>query len=150
MAATTTGFNACDVAVWIDNSGGVPTDISGSSNNLDVNLDNNLGDFVVFQEQWPKRLECGKDAQFTLRVVMSSTADEGWDLLKDWFFTSGSPGDRTLTFYGPSKNVGSDKFECEAKLENLTWVYDRGEPSVVLVTAILKPNGAVTHSDVAT
>ena len=149
MAATSTAFNSCDVAVWIDNAGGAPTDISGSSNNLDVNFDNNLGDFVVFQSQWPQRLECGKDAQFTLRVVMSSTADEGWDLLKDWYFTT-VPGDRTFTFYGPSKNVGSDKFECEAKLENLTWTYDRGEPSAVLVTAILKPNGAVTHSDVAT
>lgn len=149
MATTSTSFNSCDASVWLDDSGGTPRDISGSSNQLDVNLDHELGDFVVFQDKWPQRLECGKDATFTLRVVTSTTANEAWDVLKDWYFAT-APGDRTFTFYMPNKNVGSDKFECQARIENLTWTIDRSEPSAILVTATLRPDGAVTHSDVAT
>lgn len=149
MAITTAAVNACDASVWLDDVNSIARDISGSSNNVDISFDHNLGEYFAFQEVWPKRLECGKDATFTLSVIYSETANEGWDVLKDWYFAT-APGARTFDIYIPDKNVGSDKFEFDARLESLGWTVDRSEPSAIIVTAVLRPDGEVTHTDVAT
>jgi len=149
MATTSTAVNACNASLWLDDVSGTPRDISGSSNSIDVSLDHNLGEVLSFGSKWPKRLECGKDATVTIEVIYSETASEGWDVLKDWYFAT-APGARTLTFYIPDKNVGSDKFETQARLESLSWTADRGEAGPIMVSATLRPDGELTHSDVAT
>ena len=137
---TTTAINACDVALWLDDNAGAPVDISGSSNQVRTNLDNNIGKFSVFQAEWPGRLECGKDATITLQIIYSSAADEGWDVLKQWYFTK-PPGSRSLAVYIPDKNIGSDKFYGEMKLSSLNWTSSRDEAGPILVTATLLPDG---------
>jgi len=149
MALTTTAYNACDVSPWLEDVNGTQQEIAGSSNSVDISLDHVLGEYVSFQEQWPRRLECGKDATVTLNVIISETASEGWDVLKDWYFAT-SPGARLFTWYQPDKNVGSDKFEMDARLESLAWTADRGEAGPIMVTAVLRPDGELTHTDVAT
>lgn len=149
MAQTTTGFNACDIAIWLDDDTGTLKDISGSSNSVDLNFDNTLGLYRTFGSTWPRRLECGKDAQFTLQILYSSAADEGADLLKTWYFAN-PPGQRTLKIYSPDKNVGSDVYAAEVMVENVTWSGEAGNADPIMISATLRPSGEVTWTTNAT
>ena len=144
MAQSTTAINACDASLWLDDDDGTLQDISGSTSILDANFDNELGAYVTFQEKWPRRLECGQDATFTVTAVYTTTADEMKDLILTWYF--GTRGDRSFTFYLPDKDFGSDYFKCEVKLENWRITPSRAEPGAIALTVVLRPSGAVTHS----
>ena len=140
MAETTTPINACDVSVWLDNAAGTLKDISGSANSVNMEFESNIGELRVFVTRWPVRLQCGKDATFTLIVVYSTAADEGMDILKNWFFGTAT-GARSFHVYIPDKNVGSDHYYGEVVLENLSWPVNAGEAQPIPVTATLKPSG---------
>ena len=148
MAQTTTAVNACDVRVYLDNASGTPIDISGSSNTISMSFTNQLGAVRNFGTRWQIRLECGKDATFALSAVYSTASDEAIDILKNWFFNN--PGDRTLTVYIPDKNVGSDVYECEARLESLNIPVEAGSADPIVATCNLMPNGPVTLTTNAT
>lgn len=147
-AMSSTAINACDTSIWLDSDAGTLTDISGSTNVLDANFDNELGAYVTFQEKWPRRLECGHDATFTVTGVYTTTADEVRDIILDWYFGTG--GDKSFAFYLPDKDVGSDYFHCEVKLENFRFAPSRSEPGAIAITIVLRPSGAVTHSTAGT
>ena len=144
MTATDTAITACDVGVWIDNAAGTLKDVSGSSNKATLNFDNNLGQFTPFGAQWPKRVECGKDAKIDLEIIYSTAADEGFDIIKNWFFATPS-GDRTVRIYVPDKNVGSDMFYGEHKIQNFSFALTGGSADPVVVSVSLLPNGEVSH-----
>lgn len=149
MALTTTAISSCNVSIWLDDDAGTPQDISGSSNSVSLEFTLNLGEVNAFQNQWPVRQECGKNASIDLEVLYTEAADEGFDVLKTWYFAD-NPGRRTVTIYMPDKNVGSDKFECEARLESLSWTAEAGSPDPIMVSASILPDGELTHTDVAT
>jgi len=149
MVQTTSVINACDISLWLDDDANTLQDISGSSNQIDMNFDLDLGTFQSFQSRWPKRLECGKDAQFTLQVAYSTTADEAFDILKQWYFATPA-GERTINIFMPDKNVGSDKFSGEVRIKNLSWTATGGEADPILVTATLLPSGEIAHTTAAT
>lgn len=148
MTQTTTAVNACDVAIWLDNASGTQKDLSGSTNTASMNFTNQLGAVRNFGTRWQIRLECGKDGTFSIAAVYSTAQDEAIDILKNWYFNT--PGDRTLTIYIPDKNVGSDVYECEARLESLDIPVEAGSADPIVVTASLKPNGPVTLTTNAT
>lgn len=149
MAETTTAVNACDVSIWMDKAAGTLVDISGSSNKVSLNLGNKLGEYKVYKQKWMKRLECGKDAEVKLVIVYTEATDEAIDILKNWFFAD-PPGNRTFKIYIPDKNVGADVYAGEFKIEALEIPTDTGEAGPVMVTATLKPDGAVTLTTNAT
>lgn len=149
MAATTTAINACDASVWLDNASGTAKDMSGSSNVMDMNFDKEIGEFKPFQSRWKTRLECGKDAEFTLTAAYSTATDEALDILKNWFFAA-DPNARTLKVYLPDKNVGSDVYSCECRLKSLKIPADSKEAGPIMVTAVFVPDGAVTLTTNAT
>ena len=149
MAQTTTAVNACDAAIWLDNAGGTLKDISGSSNNVDMNFDIDIGEFKSFASKWKARITCGKDAEFTIAAVYSTTTNESLDILKNWFFAA-APGSRTLKVYLPDKNVGSDVYSGEFVLSNLKIPADGSKADFIMVEATLKPDGAVTLTTNAT
>jgi len=149
MAQTTTAITACDASIWLDKLAGTPVDVSGSSNSVALNFSQNLDAQYTFGSRWPRRFACGKDAAFTLVIFYTSTADEGFDVWKNWFFAA-VPGTRTLTIYLPTKNVGSDRFQCEVHLESADIPATAGEGTPVMVTLSLLPDGEVTHSVAAT
>lgn len=149
MALTTTAVSACNVSVWLDDVNGTPQEISGSSNSVELEFTLNLGEVNAFQNQWPVRQECGKDASIGLEILYTEAADEAFDVIKDWYFAS-NPGARTLTIYVPDKNVGSDKYECEARIESFSFTAESGEANPIMVSVSLKPDGELTHTDVAT
>lgn len=149
MTQTTTAINACDAGIWLDNISGVLKDISGSSNSVTIGLSQTLGAFRNFSSKWPKRLECPKDATFRLVITYSTAADEAIDILQNWFFAA-SPGARTLKIYLPDKNIGSDVYSAEVRLDSLDIPATAGEAAPITVTANLLPDGEVNFAINAT
>jgi hypothetical protein len=149
MAQTTTDITACDASIWLDNAAGTLKDISGSSNSVDLAYSKVIGELRTFQTRWPRRQECGKDCVWTLIVVYSTTSDEAFDILKTWYFQS-APNLRTCTVYLPDKNIGSDMYSGEFRLQDLKIPVSSGNADPVTVTATLVPSGEVTLSTAAT
>ena len=121
MTQTTTDYNACDVSLWLDNDGGTPTDISGSSNSINAAWTQSTGSVSTFQASgWVKsKGGCMKSGTITITVLGTTAATEGFTMFHDWFFNHS--GDlRTVTWYEPDKNVGSHKFSGEAVIQDMT------------------------------
>lgn len=150
MAQTTGHANACDVVIMLDTSAGTPTDISGSSNRCGVNLNRDVGELRTFGTEWPVRTACGLSLEISLGIVYTTTADEGKDIILDWFFGADVGTSRTLTVYMPTKNVGSDKISGEFALGPVSWDGDVSEPGPMSVEATLMSDGAITRSTIAT
>ena len=139
MTQTSTAINGCDASIWLDKSTGVLTDISGSSNTYNMDFDNELGALRNFGSRWPIRLECGKDATFTLAITYTTATDEAVSILKEWYFTN--PGRRSVRFYLPDKSIGADLYSGEVRLEKLSVPVEAGKADPILVTATLRPDG---------
>lgn len=148
MSQTTTAVNACDVAVWLDDAAGILRDISGSSNVVTINFDNDLGEVQTFGSNWKIRLECGQDASFEIVAIYTTTTNEAVDILKNWFF--GTRGDRSLSIYIPDKDVGSDHYSAEVKLDDWEFSASHDDPGPIAVTMRLLPNREVTWTTAST
>lgn len=62
MPATGTAINGCDAVIRMRDSAGAYRNVSGSSNNFTLDLQNEIGEFKPFGTDWKVRLTCGKDA----------------------------------------------------------------------------------------
>lgn len=149
MALTTTAINACNAAVWLDDATGTPRDISGSTNGVTMNFEMELGALEAFGTQWRTRLDCTKDASFDFTLIYSTATNEAVDVLKNWFFAA-SPGGRTCSIYLPTKDIGSDMYQFEARLESWSVPATAADASPIAVSMTVRPDGAVTHSTAAT
>ncbi|MDD5517862.1 MAG: hypothetical protein PHV98_00740 [Candidatus Omnitrophica bacterium] len=149
MAQTTTDITACDASIWLDNATGTLEDISGSTNSVDLSFTKVIGELRTFQTRWPRRQECGKDCVWTLTIVYSTATDEALDIIKTWYFQS-APNLRTCTVYLPDKNIGSDMYSGEFRLQDLKIPASSGNADPVTVTATLVPSGEVILSTAAT
>ena len=149
MAVSTTDRNACSAAIWIDDAAGTPTDVSGSSNSFDYTFTTEIGDWQAFQEAWKQRLACGRDGSFTLNVVYSTTATEGYQIFNTWFFGAYTTP-RTLGFYVPDKNVGSNFYSAEVLMPSFSATLDPTDAGPVIATIELLPDGEISHSIAAT
>lgn len=150
MAQTTTHSNACDLSIWLDNSAGTLTDISGSSNRVGVSLNREQGELRTFQTEWPVRTSCGKSMEITLGVIYTTASDEGKDIILDWYFGGNAGTSRTLEVYFPTKNVGSDKISGEFSLGPVSWDGDVSEPGPMAVEVTLMSDGEISRSTAAT
>lgn len=142
MPQTTTAVNACDASVWLDDENGTLTDISGSSNTINMEFTNQLGSVSNFATRWPVRLECRKDATFKLTAIYTTAQSEAKDILLNWFFNF--PGNRTLKVYLPDKNVGSDVYTAEVHLATMPITVDASSADPIEISCDLMPEGAVT------
>jgi hypothetical protein len=149
MAETTTAVNACDVEIWIDSAGGTPTDASGSSNAVSMTIENEIGQYRVFSNRWQKSLECGKSLTMTINAVYSTASDECKDLLATWVMANPS-GARTVTVYIPDKNVGSDRWQGEWRIQDFNFAAYVTEAAAIPITATLVSDGTITRVTNAT
>ena len=149
MAQTTTAISACDASIWLDDEAGALTDISGSSSVLNFEFVQDTAIVPTFQSDWKIRTACGRDATVTLTAVYTTANSEAVDLIKDWFFNYRGTK-RTLTFYLPDKNVGSDKYSGEFLMTGFSSTISGGTPDPVTVEMGLESSGAVTWTTAAT
>lgn len=147
MAQTTTAFNACDAKIELDNLGGTLKDISGSTNSVSLEFTNDLGEFKTYGTRWRGRLECGSDATFTVNIVSSTTADEGWDILQSWFW--GARGARSLRVCIPDSSVGSWEYLAEVLIESYSQELPADEGAPVTTTVVLRPTGTIVCDEIA-
>lgn len=145
MPQTTTHENAIDCKVFLDNALGTPVDISGSSNKVEMELENMVGELTTFGSKWKVRKVAGKDGTVDLDVVFSTAADEGFDIIDDWFH-GGNDGPRTLRLDVPNSNVGSRRYTGEFVLESYNIPADSEEADPMKVSVSLKPTGAITRT----
>lgn len=151
MAQTTTAISVCNVVISLDNAAGALTNISGSSNRVELRLSARQMSSRTYAGDWPEMLLSSKDASITLYVVYSTTANEGLDILRDWFFsTTVYHQARTLRIDVPDSTAGSDRYQGEVKLQDLTIPLDGNRAGPILATATLKPSGAsgISHSTI--
>jgi len=150
MPQTTTAINACVARVYLDNAAGTLTDISGSSAKVTMNLTIEEGNVRTLEGVWPLRRTCKKDAAISIDVVYTTTADEGFDLLRDWFFNAATYNTaRSIRLDLPDSSAGSDRYQGEVLLTNLTWDTDAAAAQPIVATANLLPANDLTHSVIA-
>jgi len=150
VTQTTTGVNACDVDLRLDNDSGIPVNISGSSNALEMEFSQDLQAYwTMYRGRMPVRLSCREDAAIQVQVIYSTTDNEAVDLLTDWYFNHPGTG-RTLTIHIPDYTIGSDVYTGEVMLETLSIPSSAEEPMPIPVQATLLPSGAWTKATKAT
>lgn len=144
MALTSTMFNACDAIISLDNSAGSLVDISGSSNNVEFDFNNEIGEFKSFGSKWKARIQCGKDASISLRIVGSKDTAEAMKNALDWFFTTN--GLKTLRVDYPDSSSGSERLQCEVVLESMNMPLPADDANPVMIDIALLPSGAVDRT----
>ncbi len=144
MAATTTAFTACDWKVELDDDGGSLQDISGSTNTLDANFDNDVGEFRVFGTEWKARIVCGKDASFKIKGIATTATNEIKDLIETWFFAGREA--RSFQFSSPGADSGDYVYAAEVVLKTFKFSGDAASADPVMYDIELVPTGAVTRT----
>jgi hypothetical protein len=146
MTLTTTSLNACDAVIKLDNTAGNLADISGSSNEVTMDLTNDLGKVTAFGGRFPLRKECKSDATINLKAVYSGDDAEALLILMKWYFTD--RGSRTITISIPDDSPGADLYTFEVFLESLNVPAKSDDPNPILVSAVMKPTGTYTWTTV--
>ncbi len=141
MAATTTAFTACDWVLELDDDANALQDISGSSTTVDVNFDNQIGEFRPFGTQWKTRTQCGKDASFKVKGIATTAANEIRDLVEDWYFNGSGP--RTFRLSSPAGDPTNVRYFAECFLKSFKFSGDAGSADPVMYDIELVPTGEV-------
>ncbi|MDD5000877.1 MAG: hypothetical protein PHO55_07830 [Thiomonas arsenitoxydans] len=148
MAATTTCANALNCRVYLDTGAGVLTDISGSSASVEMSPSSQIGDFRVFLSRWRLRQVGGSDITFVLNTVYTTAADEGYDIIRDWYWGPNWQVARTVQFDIPKNLANSERITCEVHLAEIPMTLDPDDPGPIMVTATLMPTGDVVHGTI--
>ena len=146
MTQTVTAINACDIHIELADAEGTYRDISGSSNQLTVDLAALLGSFGSFGGCWPGRLQCGRDLGLSLTAIYTTAVNEAVDLLKTWYFsgTCAATG-RAVRFYVPDSGFGSDIYTATVFLVDLKWNAEAGVGDPIYMEASFLVNGTLTQ-----
>lgn len=148
MPTTTTAFTACDWLIEIDDEANTLVDISGSSTTVDLNFDNQIGEFRAFGTQWKTRTQCGKDASFKVKGVATTGADEIRDLVESWYFTGA--GARTFSISSPAGDPTNIRYVAECFLKSFKFSGDASSADPVMYDIELVPTGAVVREVIPT
>lgn len=146
---TTTGVNACNAQIWLDDNGGTPRNLSGQTSVMTPNFTQPNGEFFTFGSKWPRNLQCPLKGTVAVQSVYTTASNEAREIVFDWFFNRSGTA-RDLVIYSPTKDVGADKFSGSFKLTDFTFTASAGEAAPMMVSYTLVPDGAVTWSTVAT
>lgn len=142
MAQTSTHISADDCVITLDNESGTPTDISGSSNTIEINIETPVNTGNTFEGSSPLSW-VGKDqTNISLVVWYSTTTGEGLDILKQWKFGSNRATARSIQIDIPDSSSGSDRYYGEVNLGNLAIPMNADGGTGVQVTADLTNDGA--------
>lgn len=145
MPQTSTAINGCNAKLELDDGGGTPTDISGSSNSVSLSRTRQLGEAHTFIGTYPIRVECKQDASLSGRVLYTTLTDEGRDLLDLWYDLGGL---RTINFSPAGGNAGDVQYSGEFFLTSLDFTTEGGNADPVTMEFECMPSGALVISSV--
>ncbi len=143
-------LNMHDVVINLDDSGGTPRDISGSSNKVDMSSDIALGSYFVFGSRHSKNGYGGVKTTGTLSVLEAPDTNYAHQILRDIAMSTTTPTDRTLTVDTPNSSTGGIRYTGEAKFSKIDLTSKeagKGDPPVC--AAAFEYNGAPSVSVLA-
>jgi len=149
MAQTTTSESACNAVIALDTGAGTLVDISGSSNQVDLEFTINSGSSTTFDGDYEITKLCGKAATATLTILYSTTADEAWDVVKTWYHNYDGAS-RTLRIDMPDGDAGNDRWQGEYALLSYSTSLSSSEAGPVVITANLKGDGEIQQLVIGT
>lgn len=145
MPGSTRAINACDAVIQITDAANVFTDISGTSNEVSMDLSNSIGEWKPFGQKFKRRLDCGKDAKISFKGFYSVGQNQGKeavDIFKEWYFRKG--GTRTLRVMIPDDSVGSDLYEADVLIDTFSIPAKSDDANPIMFSADLLPDGTLT------
>ncbi len=140
MPTSTTTVNACGVSILLADEMGQMVDISGSSNEANIDFDNALGEYKAFGDSAMFRLECGTDGSIDFTAFYSRGLREAYDLLKRWRKLRGP---RMIQINVPGNTAGADRYQAQVLYEKISLPLKSDEAKPIMVKASLKPNGYI-------
>lgn len=141
MPATVTAKNACGAKIMLADTLGTLQDISGSSNEVNIKYEQELGEYKVFGSKYLQRLSCGEDVSLDMTIVFTTATNEGKDLLKSWKANGGS---RRVKVNLPDGGAGSDEFDGFFIWDTIEIPAKADEAKPIMIKASLKSSGEVT------
>lgn len=142
MAQTTTSYSACDAVIALDDDAGALTDISGSTNEVSLSFTVNEGTAHTFDGDFPIRKLCGKDCTGSATILMSSTADQAWDLVKGWYHVYDCAA-RTMRIEPQGTGSGYDRIEGEFVLQSYDFTLSSEDAGPIAVTINIAADGEI-------
>ncbi len=140
MPVTSTAVNACGVNIQLEDEMGLMADVSGSSNEANLDFSNTLGDYKVFGDRATYRLECGEDGSLELTVLFTRTQREAMDILNRWRKLRGR---RRCVINVPENEPGAGRYEAYYRWEKINIPLKADEAKPIMVKATLKPDGYI-------
>lgn len=149
MPITSTVINGCNAGIVMNDHVGVPYDISGSSNEWNMELTLDQGDYRLFGDRGTYRLSCGKDATLSVVGVYSQDSRELMQMMLNWYFYY--PGQaRYLHCELPQAIIGADRFFGNWVLNKLPVAAKATEAGPISVSIDLMIHGLVGWQKVST
>ncbi len=146
MPQSTTVRNGKDSHILLDDTAGVPVDVSGTGNQWGLELDNLTGQAFTFAGDFPRTIDGKKNATLNVRFVFSPTANEGADLLRDCW---NNQGNRTVQIDYPDASVGSERIIGEFVLDDLSFDAEAEDGTPLMFEATLLPDGELTLTTIS-
>ena len=147
MAQTTDAVNACDVVLMVDNSSGVLTDISGSSNEASMDFSRQVAETFTFDGDWAIKKSCKKSVSMSVRTLYSLNDGEASNIMEDWFHNSNAA--RTIQLDVPNGSGGSFRYSGEWILESYGLPVSAEDAGVILMSFSLTNDGEITRAAIA-
>ena len=147
MAQTTTALNACNNVIEIDDAGGTPQDVSGSTSKFDANFDKQLGEAYTFEGTDPIRLTCKRNATFNISAMYTRDGTEARALIESWYQTGGL---RTVSLYPEGQVNGARFYQGEFHLKSFKFSGDASDANPMMMDCEIVPSGAITFDNYTT
>jgi hypothetical protein len=147
MPQSTSAINACDVVVRLADDTDVIRDISGSSNDVSIEMSNQIGSANTFSGSWAINKSCKKSAKISLKALYTTDEGEAMDMLKNWYFVTG--GSRTLQINVPDNEIGSDRYSGLMILESMSIGLVADDAAPIPVSASLQNDGEFSLATIA-
>lgn len=149
MAQSTTSVSGCNVVVSLDNAAGTLTDISGSSNQVEMSFTNVAGTYRNAASSNPTRYLIEQDLTISLTILYSTATDEALDILRKWVAAGITGSDaRSLRVDIPDSTAGSDRYEVEVLATQFDIPASAADAGPILASVALESTGAYTVSEI--
>jgi hypothetical protein len=148
MAQTTDAVNACNVVLSVDDSTGTPVDISGSSNQANLDFTLQTAETFTFDGDYAIKKACKKTVGLSINAVYSLNDTEASNILEDWYHND-SINSRTVTIDVPNGSGGSFRYAGEFIIEGYGLPVSAEDAGAIILGFTLSNDGAVTRSAIA-
>jgi hypothetical protein len=125
------------------------TDISGEAASATLAFGVESGTYNTFGNSWSGVSVGPRSVQIDLTIVFTTTADEGYDLITDWYHGTAWNAARSIQIDAPDSTAGSFRYSGEVKLTGAPNVQlDAASGDAVVMTCQLSGHGTMTKADI--